>query len=88
MSKKSDLIPIGKNGDFKIFNSIDGLYHHRDGSLEETDGTILEGANDQSYQEHKIIPGRLPKIFSQTKKEERTEYDDEVSYPYGMNKQI
>jgi hypothetical protein len=84
------LIPIGKNGDFKIFNSIDGLYHHRDGSLEETDGTILEGANNQSYEEHHIIPGRLPKNYSQIKKgkkEEKTHYDDEVSYPYGMFKQ-
>lgn len=83
----ADLIPIGQDGDFKVFNQFDGLYHHRDGSLEESDGTILKGANKMTYQNNQKVLGKLPKKLQQKKGEERTHYDDEESYPYGMFKQ-
>ena len=86
------VIPIGTNGDYKVFNKFDGLYHHKDGSLEENDGTVVSGANNYSYDASKPLGNKYSKSLKKEKNlsehhsEEATTTSKDESYPYGYIK--
>jgi len=72
-----------------VYNQFDGLYHHRDGSLEEKDGTIVSGANNYSYDTHRPLDNKLNKSTKKehVKKHHAEEaHKKEESYPYGYIK--
>ena len=90
ISGDGNVIPIGKNGDYKVLNKFDRLYHHKDASLEQDDGTVVSGANNYSYDTSQQLVNQFNKSakmennLSEHHAEEAT--NKEASYPYGYIK--